>query len=234
MCPVCQSTDVHDKRLRTSIMIEHKGQTLVVDTGPDFREQMLRENVRHLDAVLFTHEHRDHTAGLDDIRSFNFIQGKPADIYATERVQKELKQQFAYIFENSSYPGVPKVNLHTISNEPFQIGDITIHPISVLHYKLPVVGFRIENFTYITDANYIAPEEMKKVNGSEVLVLNALRKKSHVSHFTLAEAVDLGNRLDVKQVYLTHISHQMGLHQVVEQKLEPGFDLAYDQLVLDL
>lgn len=233
-CPVCLSTDERDKRLRSSILVEHKGQVLVVDTGPDFRQQMLRARVRHLDAVLFTHAHRDHTAGLDDIRSFNFIQGHPADIYATKQTQKELKKQFAYIFENHTYPGIPKINLHDIGDQPFQVGNITVHPVFVLHYKMPVVGFRIENFTYITDANYIAPEEQEKIKGSEVLVLNALRREHHVSHFTLQEAIDLGKVLEIPTTYLTHISHQMGKHAEVEAELPGGCKLAYDNLVLDL
>lgn len=229
-CPVCTSTDSKDSRLRTSIMVTCNGFTVVVDTGPDFRQQMLTHNVQTLDAVLFTHEHRDHTAGLDDIRAFNFKQKKAADIYATPHVQRELQKQFAYIFANYNYPGVPRVNLIDIADEPFELGGMQVTPINVLHFKLPVIGFRFDDFTYITDANYIAPEELAKVRGSKVLVLNALRQEQHISHFTLAEALDIVAQVQPEQAFLTHISHQLGLHATVTSQLPPNVALAYDGL----
>lgn len=233
-CDVCRSTDEHDKRLRTSILVSHQGHNIVVDTGPDFRQQMLVNDVQHLDAILFTHEHRDHTAGLDDVRAFNFKQKRAADIYATPHVQRELKKQFAYIFSNPNYPGVPKVNLHDIEDKPFSLFDMAITPINVVHYKLPVIGFRFNDFTYITDANYIPPEEMDKVRGSDVLVLNALRQEDHISHFTLAEALEVIEELQPKKAYLTHISHQMGCHEAVSLSLPTHVQLAYDGLTIEV
>lgn len=231
-CPVCQSPDPHDKRLRTSIMVEYNNRVVVVDTGPDFRQQMLDNDVQQLDAILFTHEHRDHTAGLDDVRAFNFKQRLPADIYATPHVQRELQKQFAYIFANPNYPGVPKVELHDIEDHPFELFDLAITPINVLHYKLPVVGFRFGDFTYITDANYIAPEEKAKVKGTDTLVLNALRKEDHISHFTLEEALALIEELAPRKAYLTHLSHQMGRHTDVEAELPSNVSIAYDGLTI--
>lgn len=229
-CPVCTSADSKDNRLRTSIMVNYKGFTVVVDTGPDFRQQMLANQVENLDAVLFTHEHRDHTAGLDDIRAFNFKQKKAADIYATPHVQRELQKQFAYIFSNYDYPGIPRVNLIDIADEPFSLGGMLVTPINVLHYKLPVIGFRFNDFTYITDANYIAPEELAKIHGSKVLVLNALRQEQHISHFTLAEALDIIEQVQPEQAFLTHISHQLGQHATISNQLPANVALAYDGL----
>lgn len=231
-CAVCASADPRDKRLRTSIMVTHQDRNLVVDTGPDFRQQMLTNEVQHLEAILFTHEHRDHTAGLDDVRAFNFKQRQAANIFATPHVQRELKKQFAYIFSNSEYPGIPKVNLHDIEDHPFSLLGLTITPINVVHYKLPVVGFRFNNFTYITDANYIPPEELEKVRGSEVLVLNALRQESHISHFTLEEALELIEEIAPQKAYLTHLSHQMGSHEAVSLQLPSCVHLAYDGLTI--
>ncbi len=229
--PVCLSDNPKDKRLRTSIHVDFGDLSLVVDSGPDFRQQMLRMNAQKLDAVLFTHEHKDHTAGLDDIRPFNFMQQKDMQIYASLRVQDALKKQFDYIFETVDYPGLPKVNLNTIqNNEPFFIGNHSIIPIEVLHYKLPVLGFRFDDFTYITDANYISETEKVKIKGSKVLVLNALRNEPHISHFTLQEAINLAQELAVPNVYFTHISHQLGFHDEVEKSLPQGMHLAFDGL----
>jgi phosphoribosyl 1,2-cyclic phosphate phosphodiesterase len=233
-CHVCTSEDPKDKRLRTSIALQVDGQHLVVDTGPDFRRQMLRENFTDLDAVLFTHEHKDHIAGLDDVRPFNYLQGKVMPLYATERVQQSIKKDFHYAFTEKKYPGVPRFDLRTIENQPFQIGQTPITPIQVWHYKLPVLGFRFYDFTYITDANYIEPEEKEKIKGSRVLVLNALRKEDHLSHFTLHEAIELFEELQPEQGYITHISHQMGRHKEINKELPDHIQLAHDSLKVEL
>ncbi len=233
-CEVCTSTDKHDKRLRTSIMVEAQGKVIVIDTGPDFRYQMLRAGVKHLDAVVFTHEHKDHTAGLDDIRAFNYLQQEPMDVYAVPRVQASLQKEFSYIFAEYKYPGIPKLNLHTIGNEPFYVGPVKFTPIEVLHYKLPVLGFRIHDFTYITDAKTIAESEIEKIKGSKVLVINALQKEPHISHFTFDEAIAFAQRIGAEITYFTHISHRLGKHADVSLQLPPGIELAYDGLKLEL
>ena len=233
-CEVCTSADKHDKRLRTSVMVKAQGKVIVIDTGPDFRYQMLREGVKHLDAVVFTHEHKDHTAGLDDIRAFNYLQQEPMDVYAVPRVQASLKNEFSYIFAEYQYPGIPKINLHTIGTEPFDVGPVRFTPIEVLHYRLPVLGFRIHNFTYITDAKTIAEVEIEKIKGSKVLVINALQKEPHISHFTLNEAIDFAQRIGAETTYFTHISHRLGKHADVSLQLPPGIKLAYDGLKLEL
>ena len=233
-CKVCTSSDIKDNRTRSSVMIEHKNTNIVIDTGPDFRQQMLREKVTKLDAVVFTHEHKDHTAGLDEVRAFNFINQMVMPVYATERVQLALKESFSYIFANLDYPGIPKIKLHTINDDTFVVGDMQIQPINVLHYKLPVKAFRIGNFTYITDANFISEEEKEKIKGSEVIVINALRRNEHISHFTFQEAIDLANELGAKKTYFTHISHQLGLHQDVNLELPSHIELAYDGLTFKI
>jgi phosphoribosyl 1,2-cyclic phosphate phosphodiesterase len=233
-CIVCQSTDKRDNRLRSSILIETQGKSFVIDTGPDFRQQMLRENVKNVDAVVFTHEHKDHTAGFDDVRAFNFIHKRKMDVYASNRVQDAIKREFAYIFSDFKYPGIPEINLHTILNQPFKIQDVDFLPIEVLHYKLPVFGFRIKDFTYITDANYISATEKEKIKGSKVLVLNALRREEHLSHFTLNQAIELANELKCETTYFTHISHQLGLHAEVEQELPKNMKLAFDGLKIEI
>lgn len=233
-CEVCRSVDYRDKRSRSSIHIQVDHKSFVIDTGPDFRTQMLRERIKRLDAILFTHEHKDHTAGLDDVRSFNFIQKKDMPVYGREQVLNQLKKEFSYIFSENKYPGVPRVNLNEITNQNFSIDGVSIQPIDVMHYKLPVFGFRIGDFTYITDANYISPKEIEKIKGSKVLVLNALQKTEHISHFTLQEAVDLATEIGVEQTYLTHISHKMGKHMHVEKELPDNVDLAHDGLKIEL
>ena len=233
-CPVCRSEDQHDKRLRTSILVEEGDSSIIVDTGPDFRQQMLREGVNKLDAVLYTHEHRDHVAGLDDIRAFNFIQQKPMDIYAEERVIRALKHEFSYIFAEKKYPGVPQVNLHQMTHEPFHVNGLKIIPVRAMHYRLPVYGFRFGDFGYITDANYIPEEEKEKLYGVKFLVVNALRHEKHISHFTLNQAVTLINELSPKRGYLTHISHQMGLHKDIEAELPTNIQPAFDGLRIDV
>ena len=233
-CAVCTSTNAKDKRLRSSVLIETEHTNIVIDTGPDFRQQMLREDVSKLDAVVFTHGHKDHTAGFDDIRGFNFMQQRPMDVYADLRVEEVLHRDFYYAFEKNTYPGVPKLNLHRITNRPFMVDDVEVLPIEVRHYKLPVFGFRIGDFTYITDANFIPDTEKEKIRGSKVLVLNALRKKDHISHFTLNEAIALAQELKVEKAFFTHISHQMGFHAEVDAELPEGMFLAYDGLKVEV
>ena len=229
-CPVCTSEETRDKRLRTSVLVEINQTIFVIDTGPDFRQQMLRENVYKLDAVLMTHAHKDHTAGLDDVRAYNYFMNKPMDVYASSATQTSLKKEFPYVFSKDKYPGVPEINLIKFTNKHFKINDIDIIPIKTLHLKMTVFGFRIGNFTYITDANQISPNELNKIKGSEIIVLNALRKKKHVSHFNLEEAIAILDKLNPKTAYLTHISHQMGKYFDLEKELPPNVHLAYDGL----
>ena len=231
-CEVCISADARDKRLRTSILIEGEGKVVVIDSGPDFRYQMLRANVQHLDAIVFTHEHKDHVAGMDDIRAFNYKQQGPIDVYADARVQDALKREFHYIFREFKYPGIPQLNLHTINGEPFDIGAITFIPIEVMHYKLPVWGFRIKDFTYITDAKTVSDAEKERIKGSKILVVNALQQQEHISHFTFDEAIAFAREIGAGKTYLTHISHRLGKHAAVSQVLPPGIELAYDGLEL--
>ncbi len=233
-CDVCTSTDPKDKRLRTSILVESEEATIVIDAGPDFRQQMLRESVTKLDAVLFTHEHKDHIAGLDDVRAYNYISGKPMDVFATSRVQEALKREFFYVFSGAQYPGIPKLNLHTIHNVPFEIKGIRFEPIEVMHLNLSVFGFRIGDFTYITDANFIADSEKEKIKGSRYLVLNALRREKHVSHFTLKEAVDIIDELKPEKAWIIHLSHQMGKHAEINQELPEYIQCAYDGLKIEV
>lgn len=233
-CEVCSSPDKKDKRLRSSILVQSATTTLVVDTGPDFRYQMLRQKIKQLDAVIFTHPHKDHIAGLDDIKAFNFLNRRPMDIYADSLTEEALRREFYYAFSDTRYPGIPELNLHTITPEPFIVGDIPVTPVLVWHLKMPVMGFRFGKFTYITDANRVDESEKEKIRGSEVLVLNALRKQHHISHFTLGEAIDLAQELKIPTAYFTHISHQLGLHAEVESELPEGIHLAYDGLALEI
>ena len=232
-CEVCTSDDKRDKRLRTSILIEGEGKVIVIDSGPDFRYQMLRAKVQHLDAIVFTHEHKDHIAGLDDIRAFNYKQKGPIDVYADLRVQVALRREFYYIFEDFKYPGIPQITLHTIGLDPFDIGKIHFIPIEVMHYMLPVLGFRINDFTYITDAKTVSDEEKEKIKGSKILVINALQKQNHISHFTLDEAIAFAEEMGAEKTYFTHISHRLGKHAVVSKLLPPHIGLAYDGLKLN-
>ncbi len=232
-CYVCTSTDEKDKRLRSSILVQSSTTTLVVDTTPDFRTQMLRENVKKLDAVIFTHPHKDHIAGLDDIKAYNFFQQKPMDIYANELTQEALKKEFSYIFADKKYPGVPSVNMHTITDQTFMVGDIPVTPIIVYHLHMPVLAFRFGNFTYITDANRIEESEKQKILGSDTVVLNALRKNEHVSHFNLQEAIATVDELKIPNAYFTHMSHQLGTHEEISKELLPNRHLAWDGLTLE-
>ena len=231
-CEVCKSTDSHDKRLRSSILIETEKTRIAIDSGPDFRQQLLREKIQKLDAVVFTHEHKDHIAGLDEVRAFNFINKMRMPAYATARVQTALKREFAYIFSGEKYPGIPEVDLVDFDDEPFSIGDILIEPVNVMHYRLPVKGFKVNDFAYITDANFITEVEKKKLKNLTVLVLNALRHEPHVSHFTFEEAIALVNELQPKKAYFTHISHQLGLHEQLNKELPTHIEIASDGLQL--
>lgn len=231
---VCLSSNSRDKRLRASIHVEWKGKSIVIDSGPDFRYQMIRAGINQLDAILFTHEHRDHTAGLDDVRTFNFIQKKSMPVYLQQRVYEVFQSQYDYIFNPAPYPGIPQIDWHIIENKNFLLGDCEIKPVSVLHHKLQVLGFVFHKFAYITDANFISEIEKEKLKGLDVLVLNALRREEHISHFTLAQAVALATELGAKQTYFTHMGHQMGLHDLVCAELPDGIDLAYDGLEVNL
>ncbi len=233
-CEVCRSQDPKDNRLRTSILIESPEAKVVIDSGPDFRQQLLREKLKTLDAVVFTHEHKDHIAGLDEVKAFNYLNKMRMPVYATERVQHAIKREFAYIFSEEKYPGIPEIDLHTVTNEPIHIKDIELLPIDVLHYKLPVKAYRIKDFTYITDANLISDEEKEKIKGSKIIVVNALRKELHVSHFTFQQAIDLMIELEPERAYFTHISHQLGLHDVVSKELPDFIKLAYDGLKIEI
>jgi len=233
-CEVCNSKDPRDRRLRSSVLIHYNDLQIIIDTGPDFRQQMLREKVTQLDAVVFTHEHKDHMAGFDDIRGFNWKDKKPMEVYGNQQVELALKRDFHYAFSEKKYPGVPSLNLHIIDNQTFEIQGTPIIPIEVMHYKLPVLGFRIGDFTYITDANYISEEEKEKIRGSKVLVLNALKKSEHISHFSLKEAMVLADELDVEKTYFTHISHHMGFHENVSEELPSHMELAYDELQIHI
>jgi len=215
-------------------MVQSAKTTIVVDTTPDFRYQMLREKVKNVDAILFTHPHKDHIAGLDDVRAFNFFNKKKMDVYANSLTEEALKREFGYAFSDKKYPGVPDIDLNTITPDPFSIGDIPVIPIQVWHLKMPVLGFRFGHFTYVTDANKIDDEEKEKIRGSKIFVVNVLRKQSHISHFSLGEAIDLVQELEIPVVYFTHISHQLGLHQAIEAELPDNIHLAYDGLVINV
>lgn len=229
-CAVCTSEDPRDKRLRSSLLVRSATTTLVVDTGPDFRYQMLRYRVRQLDAVVFTHPHKDHIAGLDDIRAYNHFGQSPMQVFADAHTEEALRRDFYYAFAETRYPGIPELQLQAIAGAPFWVGDIPVQPIQVWHHRMPVLGFRFGDFTYITDANRIDEGERQKIRGSRVLVLNALRKEDHLSHFTLDQAVSIIRELQVPQGLLTHLSHQMGLHARVQQELPAGIEPAYDGL----
>lgn len=231
-CEVCTSSNPKDKRLRSSILVESATTSFAVDTTPDFRYQMLRLNIKKLDAVLFTHPHKDHIAGLDDVKAFNFFSGKAMEVYANSLTEEALKREFAYVFADKKYPGIPEINLNTIDLSPFMIGDIPVIPIMVWHLKMPVLAFRFGKFTYITDANRIEDAEKEKIKGSEAMVVNALRHTEHISHFSLSEAIQLVQDLEVPNGYFTHISHQLGLHDEVSKELPEGISLAYDGLEL--
>ncbi|MCP9748432.1 MBL fold metallo-hydrolase [Lacihabitans sp. CS3-21] len=234
-CEVCRSLDFRDKRLRVSVLIQNNDKNIVIDSGPDFRQQALRENLQSLEALVFTHEHKDHTGGLDDVRPFNYLSGiKNCPIYAHPRVLSQLKMEYFYAFTEKPYPGVPIITCNEIDTEPFERAGLKFIPIQVLHHKLPVLGFRIGDFAYITDANYISEEELMKVYGCKVLVLNALQHEPHISHFNLNEAIALSQKIGAEKTYFTHISHKLGLHREVEKDLPANISLAYDGLSFSL
>ena len=233
-CAVCKSDDPRDKRLRSSLLLKIADQNFVIDAGPDFRQQMLRENVRNLRAILLTHEHVDHIFGLDDIRSFNWVQGHATDIYAEPRVQEAIRRIFHYVFADFKYPGVPEMKLHPVKDHPLLIDNVKFTPIRCYHHKLPVYGFRVGDLTYITDTNFIPDEEMAKIEGTKILVINALRKEKHISHFNLEEALIVAERVGAEKTFLTHLSHQFGFHQNIQSELPHNICVAFDGLKLEL
>jgi phosphoribosyl 1,2-cyclic phosphate phosphodiesterase len=232
-CEVCHSGDPRDHRLRSSVLVETAGCNIVIDAGPDFRTQMLRADIRTLDAILLTHEHKDHIGGIDDVRAYNYFQQAPLDIYATERVGQAVRKDYDYAFADHSYPGAPEIALHTIGTEPFDVKGVEVVPVSGLHLKLPVTGFRIGELAYLTDFNRIEHSEIMKIRGVEVLVVNALRHEKHISHFNVQEAILLSRYVGAKRTYLTHMSHQIGLHATAERRLTEGVFLAYDGLIIE-
>ena len=233
-CEICSSKDFRDNRLRTSVLLETGDKTIVIDSGPDFRYQMLRAGVKDLDAIVFTHEHKDHIAGLDDIRPFNYLLKKDIHIYADARVQTALKREFSYIFTDLQYPGLPQIDIHDLNGEPFTIGETLLIPIEIMHYKLPILGYRINDFTYITDAKTVSAASIEKIKGTKVLVVNALQRATHISHFNLEQAIAFAKQINAETTYFTHISHNLGLHAEVEQELPPNMKLAYDGLTIEV
>jgi phosphoribosyl 1,2-cyclic phosphate phosphodiesterase len=233
-CPTCKSSDPRDKRLRSSIYIQQAGVHLVIDSGPDFRQQMLNARINKLDAIIYTHGHKDHVAGLDDVRAYNFVWQKPMDIYAENRVIRIIKNEFSYVFTEEKYPGVPEVNVHSIDEKPFEVNGVEIIPVRAMHYRLPVLGFRIGDFVYLTDANFISEKEKEKMKNAKYLVITALRERKHLSHFNLQEALEIIEQLNPEQAFLTHMSHQMGRQEEMEKKLPENVHFAYDGLALKL
>ncbi|HUV00611.1 MAG TPA: MBL fold metallo-hydrolase [Bacteroidales bacterium] len=229
-CETCLSEDNRDKRLRTSLLLETDNTILLFDAGPDFRQQMLRENVKRLDAIILTHEHKDHISGMDDVRAFNYKSQDAIDIFAEERVQKAVRKEYSYVFAEYQYPGIPKMRINPINEYGFKISGVQIIPVRVFHYRLPIYGFRIRNFAYITDANYVPEESKEKLFGVKYLVINALRKEKHISHFSLREAIDFIREISPKKAYITHISHQMGQYKQIARELPQGILLAFDGL----
>ncbi len=233
-CAVCRSLDYRDKRLRSSIHLQVDGKSIVIDSGPDFRQQMLRERIQKLDAIIFTHAHKDHIAGLDDVRAFNYIQNADMPVYGTAQVHRQLEVEFYYAFEKFKYPGIPQLKLMEISEEDFFVENIPVIPLPVLHYKLPVMGFRINDFSYITDANQIPASTYEKLKGTKVMVINALQREKHISHFNLEEALEVANKIAAQQTYLIHLSHKLGVHKTIEKELPNSVALAYDGLSIEI
>jgi phosphoribosyl 1,2-cyclic phosphate phosphodiesterase len=233
-CKVCTSIDHRDQRLRTSILLAINGQNFVIDCGPDFRYQMIREKVEDITAILFTHGHRDHIAGLDDVRAFNYVLNKTVDIFATQGVIDSINKEFPYILKEKRFFGAPQLHFHVIENTPFTVNGVQFTPIEVMHHKMPVFGFRINDLTYITDASHISDEEKKKIIGSNVLVINALRKSPHISHFSLEQALHVINEVKPAKAYITHLSHFMGLHDAIEKDLPENVFIAYDGLQIQV
>ena len=234
-CKVCTSIDTKDNRLRCSVLISIGDENYCIDSGPDFRQQMLREKVRTLSGIIFTHEHKDHVAGLDDVRAFNFREQKDMNVYCASPVEEALRREFHYAFAENKYPGVPSLQIIPIDKRPFSLPNGTeVIPIEVMHYKMPVLGFRIDGFTYITDAKTVSEEEKEKIKGTDVLVVNALRLEEHISHFNLEEALAFIKEMNPKKAYLTHISHLFGTHEEISKMLPPNVYAAYDGLTFEL
>ncbi|MBQ9584019.1 MAG: MBL fold metallo-hydrolase [Bacteroidales bacterium] len=232
-CPVCTSADARDKRLRCSVYVEYEGLRLLVDAGPDFRTQLLRENITHVDAVLLTHHHKDHTGGLDDVRSFNYFEQRPFPVYCEEYVQESLRREYCYAFDEHPYPGAPQFELHTITDKPFTIGSVEIVPVRAMHYKLPILGFRFGKFGYLTDASAITDADIEKFRGVEFFVINAIRYTSHISHFSVPEALQVIDKVGARRSFFTHLSHQLPAHEPFAAALPAGVEPAYDGLRLD-
>lgn len=233
-CSACQSLDYRDKRLRVSVLVQDNDRAIVIDTGPDFRQQMLREQVKNLDAIILTHSHKDHIAGLDDVRAFNYLQKRDMPVYGMPATLRQVETEFYYAFEDTRYPGTPQIQLHRIDETPFDVAGFHITPLPVMHLRMPVFGFRFGNFSYITDANFIPDETYERLKGTEVLVLNALQKESHPSHFNLAEAIVVAQKIGARQTYFTHISHKMGQHKSIEKELPDSIALGFDGLTIEL
>ncbi len=233
-CEVCKSLDYRDKRLRSSVHINVNNQSFLIDTGPDLRQQMLRENINRLDAIFFTHAHRDHTAGLDDVRAYNFLQNMDMPVYGTQQTLDQLRNDFAYIFEEHHYPGLPRIDLRPIKESSFVVNGVEITPLPVMHLKLPVLGFRIGDFSYITDANFISEETYNRLRGTKILVLNALQQEPHISHFTLQQAIEVAQKINAEKTYFTHLSHKMGPHAEVSKMLPENIQLSFDGLSVKL
>ena len=233
-CQVCKSTDSRDKRLRSSVFIKTSNNNLVIDAGPDFRQQMLREKITSIDAVLITHEHKDHTAGLDDVRAYNYLMRKAMSIYAESRVLDSIKREYAYVFSDDKYPGIPELDLHTVTNEKFELNGDTIIPLQVFHNLLPVFGYRIGAFAYITDAKTISAVEKQKLQDLDALVINSLRVKPHISHMGFDEVLDLIEELKPKRAFLTHTSHMHFNYAQLEAQLPANVFSAYDGLLIEV
>lgn len=233
-CPVCTSEDPRDHRFRTSALVTVDGLNILIDTGPDLRMQLLRAGVTRLDAVLYTHEHRDHTAGLDDVRPINFLMKQTLNLYGLPRVMRALRREFEYAFAEHKYPGVPTIALNPIQPEPFMIGNVEVQPIRVRHMTLPILGYRIRNFAYITDGSFISTTELKKLQGVDVLVINALRKEEHYSHFNLEQALAIIRTVAPRRAYLTHISHHLGLYKELTPTLPDNVSLGIDNEVIEV
>jgi phosphoribosyl 1,2-cyclic phosphate phosphodiesterase len=233
-CKVCRQGKEKDHRLRSSVMLESGHERVVIDAGPDFRQQMLREQVTSLNAILITHRHKDHIAGLDDVRSFNWFTRRPMDVYASAKDQQRIREEFSYAFSESAYPGVPKINLITISTEEFFVGQLKVKPLEILHMKMEIRGFKIGKFAYLTDTNYLPATVMSELLDCDTIVLNALRKEKHVSHYCLEEAIAVLEFLRPKKAYLTHLSHLMGFHEEIEKELPDFIRLAYDGLQIEI
>jgi len=231
-CPVCKSEESRDKRYRSSALIRYEGKQILIDAGPDFRSQMLRENISHLDAILLTHHHKDHTGGLDDVRSFNYLEKRSFPIYCEESVQASLKKEYYYVFAENHYPGAPEMTLRTITSLPFEIEGIRITPIRAMHFRLPILGFRIGDCAYVTDANFIPEGEFDKLKGLKVFVINTVKRTPHISHFSLSEAIETARKVGAEKTYLTHLSHLLPCHEELSKELPSGIEPAYDGLTV--